>query len=254
MRMRALLVTCSAICLFATVTPRAQQSVTASGQRRTIDCKGQRVQVGGNTNDVTLRGECPRVDVTGVGNTVAIDVAGSIDVTGTSNRVTWQRALKGAAPRISTTGLNSVQQARGTERASDSKSAGATTPSPDAAKPTGKPTPPDAKPDSRRAGSTGQSYSSSSEDVKVLTDNGEDVVDCRGRRVSVLGDGNRLTLRGECPDVMVAGDRNTLSVEIATLISLNGDDNRLTWTRAAAGSEPRIKMPGARNRVTRQTP
>jgi Protein of unknown function (DUF3060) len=271
---------CLGICLCVTAPAAAQHRVTSSGEQRTIECGGQTVSVSGSKNDLTLRGDCPRVDVAGVGNTVAIEGAGAIEVTGTGNRVTWQRALKGEAPRVSTTGLNSVQRAAGAasaQRAPKDQGPASNRPakpgsaetSPSAAgteakkaptnpgspeKPSSEPPSRQTRPQTPKPTGSSQSYSSTSQEVSVLTDNNEDVIECKGRKVRVMGDENRLELRGDCPDVSVSGDKNVLSVEIATRIQLTGDDNELSWARAAVGSEPRISIPGDRNRVTHRVP
>ncbi len=55
-----------------------------------------------------LVGRCPRVDITGAGNEVTIDLAGTISVTGTRDKVTWHDGLDGRQPSVTTTGLLST--------------------------------------------------------------------------------------------------------------------------------------------------
>src|SRR5688572_20683657 len=71
----------------------AQNTLTMSGERRTVACNGDTLQITGQKNTVTVTGECRKVDVSGSNNTVAIESVMAIEVTGTNNKVTWQRAL-----------------------------------------------------------------------------------------------------------------------------------------------------------------
>jgi hypothetical protein len=58
---------------------------------------------------MTVTGDCRKVDVSGTSNTVSIEAVAAIEVTGTNDRVTWQRSLRGDAPRVSRTGLGSAK-------------------------------------------------------------------------------------------------------------------------------------------------
>ena len=60
---------------------------------------------------VTLTGDCPKVTVTGGGNTVSVDRVGEIIVSGADNDVTWGAALDGTTPAITDTSVgNSIVQ------------------------------------------------------------------------------------------------------------------------------------------------
>lgn len=98
-----------------------------------------------------------------------------------------------------------------------------------------------------------QTSSSSATEVAVATDDNVDRIECRGRRVRILGDRNRLTL-GECAEVWVAGSRNHLTIEVASRIALPGDDNTVVWSFASSGVEPHVSSDGRRNRISRLTP
>jgi hypothetical protein len=69
------------------------------------------VQVNGSGHDLTVTGECESVEVNGAGNTVRVEAAGVLKVSGMSNSVTWKRGIGTAKPKVSRSGLNnSVRQ------------------------------------------------------------------------------------------------------------------------------------------------
>lgn len=86
--------------------------ISGSGSKETHRCgPNTEVDISGASNVVTLTGECKRVSVSGSSNEVKVEAVGSIDVTGTSNNVTWKRGLGKAKPKVSRTGIgNKVSQ------------------------------------------------------------------------------------------------------------------------------------------------
>ena len=262
--------------LAAIPSAQAQTTVTSSGQTRSIDCRGQTVQITGSKNTLTVTGECRKVDVAGVGNTVSIEAVERIEVTGTNNRVTWQRALGGDTPRIARTGMgNSVsrdasasaptvdasasaaQKPNATTAPAPAKAAPATAPAttapgttapPTAATPTtGTPTtatPTTATPAMPAAAGAGAI-------VKLVEDGRTDTVACGGRHVSILGSRNSLRLRGTCPMVIVSGSDNIIDIDTAERIRATGDRNRLTWFKLTSGTQPKVENTGRDNRVSK---
>lgn len=236
----------------------AQNTLTMSGERRTVACDGGTLKITGQKNTVTVTGECRKVDVSGTSNTVAIESVMAIEVTGTNNKVTWQRALNGDNPRVSTTGLNTVTRATAppVARAKPDRE-----PAPPAAGPApAAPTPPDAsaappaKASPRVAGARRGVTPPATTDaaVTVLEDGREDSIDCRGREVSILGSRNTLRLRGSCPMVIVTGSDNELDVETTQRIRATGDRNRVIWTTVIDGATtPRIENTGQQNRISK---
>jgi hypothetical protein len=256
----------------------AQNTLTMSGERRTVACAGDTLRITGQKNTVTVTGECRKVDVSGSSNTVAIESVAAIEVTGTNNKVTWQRALNGDHPRVSTTGLNTVTRASAPDApppapsnpSSSGSSAGATAatrskPDREPAPPTAGPAPPaptapsasappPAKTSSRGAGARrGVTPPATTEaTVTVLEDGREDSIDCRGREVSILGSRNTLRLRGSCPMVIVTGSDNELDVDATQRIRATGDRNRVVWTTVIDGATtPRIENTGQQNRISK---
>jgi hypothetical protein len=269
----------------------AQNTLTMSGERRTVACAGDTLKITGQKNTVTVTGECRKVDVSGANNTVAIESVMAIEVTGTNNKVTWQRALNGDNPRVSVTGLNTVTRAtapappspapsgpaaRSTRPATEpdapaavsGSSAGAAPrakpdrepappaagPVPPAPAPPGASAAPPAKASSRAAGARrGVTPPATTEaTVTVLEDGREDSIDCNGREVSILGSRNTLRLRGSCPMVIVTGSDNEVDVDTTQRIRATGDRNRVIWTTVIDGATtPRIENTGQQNRISK---
>lgn len=78
-----------------------------NGQPYTHACApGQKVEVHGTGNAVTLTGECGDVEVHGTGNNVTVEAAEKLDVHGTGNNATWQRGAGGKAePKVKLKGV-----------------------------------------------------------------------------------------------------------------------------------------------------
>ncbi|MBN8231540.1 DUF3060 domain-containing protein [Corallococcus macrosporus] len=107
-------------CAFGPMTAVAQDDaegagdidITGSGETSTHECTPEtKVEVTGASNTVTLTGECKSVSVTGTGNKVKVEATRAIEVTGSSNSVTWKRGHGKSKPKISRTGMdNKVTQ------------------------------------------------------------------------------------------------------------------------------------------------
>lgn len=81
--------------------------VSAFGGSSSHDClQGRNVVIEASNSTVVLRGTCGKVEVTGMGNTVTLEAAQNILVTGTMNKVLWRRGPGNRPPIISNTGLN----------------------------------------------------------------------------------------------------------------------------------------------------
>jgi hypothetical protein len=229
-----------------------QNTLTLSGEKRTVACDGDTLRITGQKNTVTVTGECRKVDVSGSSNTVVIEAVASIEVTGTNNRITWQRSLAGDAPRVSVTGLNTVTHAKTTPEREPAPPAAAAGPEQAAPTPPGASAAPPAKAPSRAAGTRRGVTPPATTDatVTVLEDDREDSIDCRGREVSILGSRNTLRLRGSCPMVIVTGSDNEVDVDRSQRIRATGDRNRVVWTTVIDGATtPRIENTGQRNRI-----
>jgi hypothetical protein len=57
-------------------------------------------------------------------------------------------------------------------------------------------------------------------------------------RVRVNGDGNEITVKGVCRQVMVNGDSNKIKIDAAIEIVFNGTENTIQYSRFPNGKEP----------------
>jgi hypothetical protein len=251
----------------------AQVGVAQSNQKKTIACGGQEAAVTGSLNDIIFTGECPSVTIKGSENTIAIEATGAIRVVGTKNKVTWQRDVGDdiKTPKISRSGLgNVISQAAaparesaapaaspgtgtgsgvgtGTAKAASGAAAGA-----GAAKSAGS----GATSSSAKAGTAakaGGGAAAAGPAVVVADEKATRSIDCRGRGVTVQGNGNTLTLRGTCGKLDVQGNENIISVDTVHAVSTTGNKNRVTWTRAADGETPDTSDLGNGNVIRRGT-
>lgn len=89
------------------------------GSDQTLDhvCEiGERVELVGDRNIVSITGECVGLSITGAGNQVGIEVVDEIRIQGDGNDVRWQRGLTVDRPNmLETGGRNSVQRLAGSE-------------------------------------------------------------------------------------------------------------------------------------------
>ena len=234
-----------ALVAIGTGTASAQVAVSQSSLKKTFDCGGQEASITGSQNEITLTGECPTLTIKGSQNTVTVEGVGTIRVVGTMNKVTWQRSTIAKGPKIIKSGLdNVVTQAMDLLPNSSAPSTAAA--GGKAAKGAGS-----AK--AAPSSSSAKGSTSSSAPVVVSDEKSSRTIDCRGRGVSVMGNGNTLTLRGTCRKVDVKGNDNIISVEAVQAIETTGNHNRVTWNRAAEGESPTTSDLGNGNAIRRAT-
>lgn len=106
----------------------ADVMVVDNNQKLTVDCaKDKTVTVAGNKATITLNGTCEAVIVSGNhasvkgssvrflvsgnDNTVDVDAADEIQVTGNKNTVSYKKGIKAKAPRVSNPGNNNTVSA-----------------------------------------------------------------------------------------------------------------------------------------------
>jgi hypothetical protein len=98
-----------------TSTSGSDISIMGSARKGTFTCAGNTVvAISGSANDITLTGECKSVSVAGSANKVSMDGVGELNVSGSSNNVTWKRASGDAKkPKVNTVGVgNKVSKAK----------------------------------------------------------------------------------------------------------------------------------------------
>lgn len=72
------------------------------------DCNGREVEIGkdATASNYTLKGECKKLTVDGVSNTVNVEKVGEISVLGVSNTVIYGEGLGGKKPKIKKSGVS----------------------------------------------------------------------------------------------------------------------------------------------------
>jgi hypothetical protein len=268
----------------------AQTVVEGASKKVTVPCGKGGVRVAGLSNQVTLTGVCENVTVEGKSNTVHIATLGRLTLAGSSNRVYWKDGIDGRMPRIDRSGTDNVAERRGgttelkpaaaassggssavsitaekdkkatvvaggvvvdsekgtSTRASEPKPAGrATAPASSEPAPAAPPPPPPPPPPPA-AGSTA---------TLVFADNREErTVDCEGRTVEVLGNRNRLRLRGSCAGVRVSGNVNVVEVDLTPIIATTGNENTVRYRDLIDGERPKVANTGRDNTIRRIEP
>jgi Protein of unknown function (DUF3060) len=84
--------------------------LTGTSDSSKIPCGGRVVEIEetATANDYTLTGECKKITVDGVSNTVTAEKVGEIVVKGSSNKVVYVEGLDGKKPKISNTGTSTT--------------------------------------------------------------------------------------------------------------------------------------------------
>ena len=87
----------------------------------------------------------------------------------------------------------------------------------------------------------------------VVNDAGQDTsITCgEGGELVVNGSGNKLAVTGGCARVVVNGSENTVTLDGADKIVLNGADNQVTYKRGWKAAQPRVVKTGAGNKIAR---
>lgn len=91
-------------------TINSSESLILSGTSETASfpCGGREVEIvsDATANSYTLTGECKKLKVDGVSNTVNVEKVGEISVTGISNKVIYGEGLNGKNPKIKKSGTS----------------------------------------------------------------------------------------------------------------------------------------------------
>ena len=92
--------------------------------------------------------------------------------------------------------------------------------------------------------------------VPIVVGNNQQVktLECEGRAVSVSGNGNKLTLKGQCGPISVGGNENILHVGATTRIDTSGNRNVVTYHDLVENKAPVVTSGGTGNRISRAEP
>jgi hypothetical protein len=86
--------------------PSDKVEVMTSDQKVNYKGEGRHFEITGNNDEITIGGECSRVEVVGHDNKIILDSVGIIEVVGSNNLITYHQGLNGPHPKIDTAGEN----------------------------------------------------------------------------------------------------------------------------------------------------
>lgn len=98
--------------------------LTGTSESRTFPCNGREIEIteDATSNNYTLTGECKKLTVDGVSNSVNVETVGEIVVTGVSNKIIYGEGLNGKKPKIKKSGTStSVDSQKSLEEKSKSE-------------------------------------------------------------------------------------------------------------------------------------
>jgi Protein of unknown function (DUF3060) len=90
----------------AGVDPAGKVEVITSDQKVNYQGEGRHFEITGNNDQITIAGDCSKVEVLGAGNKITLDAVGIITLVGNNNLVTYRQGLNGGHPKIETVGEN----------------------------------------------------------------------------------------------------------------------------------------------------
>lgn len=71
-----------------------------------------------------------------------------------------------------------------------------------------------------------------------------------GQKLTIAGDNNTITVRGETPAVVITGSGNTVKIEAVDKIEIAGSNNTVTWSAAVSLDLPVVVNQGTGNTVS----
>lgn len=99
--------------------------LNGSSESATHACNGREVEVRetATANTYMLTGECKKITVDGVSNTINVEKVGEISVTGVSNKITYGEGIGGKKPKITKSGTSTFveSKAEAEKKASETK-------------------------------------------------------------------------------------------------------------------------------------
>ena len=225
---------------------------------KAMPCTGDTTRIDGVGQRLRLTGDCRTVVVSGSGNRVVIERAGTINVSGIDNEVRWESSLQDDAPRIINSGLKNVvtratpasigtggNPARAEKPRSTSPAPPRSSPPPPAASTPPAAAPPSTVPPAADAPASDAGTLSVRQSGQTLR------LDCASRAVSVSGSTNVITLTGACAQLSVSGSGNKITVERTPRIVTTGHNNEIVWEQGASDKQPSVRNAGANNTIRR---
>jgi len=90
--------------------------------------------------------------------------------------------------------------------------------------------------------------------INVNPSDTKTTVDCnKYNRVALNGDGKTITVKGICRQIMINGDKNTVTATAFTEIVVNGSENNVTYSKFVNGKRPTITQNATGNNIEKVT-
>lgn len=77
----------------------------------------------------------------------------------------------------------------------------------------------------------------------------QQVIECDNNPVQITSNHGSITLRGTCSEVTLVGNDNQVQSETVGVISVTGNNNRITWLNSLSGTTPQVTRSGRGNSV-----
>ena len=88
-------------------------------------------------------------------------------------------------------------------------------------------------------------------EVLVIKDSKDaQTFNAEGQDVTVNGSHNHVTIKGTCHALTISGNANVISLEGVSSISVTGEGNEVSWSKAADGERPQVTDLGKSNNIT----
>ncbi len=83
-------------------------------------------------------------------------------------------------------------------------------------------------------------------------DNSVHALKCSGNAMTVGGHSNRVTMTGNCTQIVVNGNKNVITVVAVGQIVINGKQNTVIWSRSLKGAKPLTRITGTGNKILKK--
>lgn len=86
----------------------------------------------------------------------------------------------------------------------------------------------------------------------IVNEQSEDTISyaLTGQKLTIAGDNNTVTVRGETPAVIITGSGNTVQIQAVDRIEIAGGNNTVTWSAAVSLDLPQIVNEGQGNTIS----
>lgn len=238
----------------------AEQEFSGIRSQRNHNCsEAERIVISGVGQNITLRGACGAIEVSGTSNTVSVEQVESIAVEGTSNRLSFGSNAQGNKPRVANSGMaNSILQDAGLRKPGlpvEAAPAKATAAAPAALVRDPEQCNPTQSVQGVANGQTLQCETGERLFIEGYTINARVTGDCAA--VCVSGTNNVITVDGDALAVAISGTSNQVRAKRVDAVSVDGISNTVRYQSSLGGAgpkkdQPKVASEGVSNSVSRQ--